>query len=156
MSQLHDHRMAIVALLSGIPNIGIVHNRERYARNEHEFRAMYLFDPLGGDPQIRGWWIRRMETVESSADTGLPINAHIWQIRGFMAFSDANESELVLDELVEQFRAAVRADLTLGGVCHIGPVDETEGVQVLSAGPVTFAGVLCHSVTLGLKTWSYL
>jgi hypothetical protein len=86
----------------------------------------------------------------------MPVNAYTWHLRGYMAFADAEASELLLDELVEQFRTVVRADLTLGGVCDAGPLDEDDGVQVLSAGPVTFAGVLCHSVTLELKTWSYL
>jgi hypothetical protein len=155
MSVLSQHRAAIVATLGGVVDIGHVHDRERYARDEAGFRAAYLFTGSSGVPGLRGWWLRRTETKESSADTGEPMNEHTWHIRGYMAFNDADASELVFDELVEAFRDAVRQDLTLGGACDLGPLSETEGVQVLDAGPVMFAGVLCHSVVLQLKTWSY-
>lgn len=156
MSTLQAHRAAIVAVLAAVADVGHVHDRERYARDEAGFRALYLYTPAGGVPQLRGWWLRRVQTEESSADTGGPINAHTWQVRGYMAFNDAAASELAFDELVERMRDAVRADLTLGGVCDLGPMEETEGVQVLDAGPVMFAGVLCHSAVLQLKTWSYM
>jgi len=160
MSTLQAHRDAILTVLAAVPDVGNVHDRERYARDEAGFRALYLFTPGAGVgaglPHIRGWWIRRVRTEESSADTGSPINAFTWEVRGYMAFNDALVSELVFDELVERIRDAVRADLTLGGVCDLGPMEETEGVQVLDAGPVMFAGVLCHSVVLQLKTWSYV
>lgn len=155
MSTLQAHRDAIVAVMETVTDVGHVHDRERYARDESGFRALYQFTPLGGEPQIRGWWIRRIQTEESSVDTGGPLNAHTWQLRGYMTFNDAAASELAFDELIERIRDAVRTDLTLGGICDLGPMDETEGVQVLDAGPVMFAGVLCHSVVLQLKTWSY-
>lgn len=156
MSTLQAHRAAIVAVLAAVADVGHVHDRERYARDESGFKALYQYTPVGGVPQLRGWWVRRVQTDESSADTGEPVNVHTWQVRGYMAFNDAAASELVFDELVERMRDAVRADLTLGGVCDLGPMDETEGVQVLDAGPVMFAGVLCHGVVLQLKTWSYM
>lgn len=157
MSDLRAHRAAIVAALAAVPDVGHVHERERYAESETAFRAMYLYTPAGGAPEVRGWWLRRVATREHSPSTGRSLNAHTWQVRGYMAFSDARASELVLDDLIEQFRAVVRADPTLGGVCQPGPLDASEdGVQVIDAGPVRFAGVLCHSAVLQLTTWGYL
>lgn len=155
MSTLATHRAAIVAVINSVADVGHVHDRERYARDESGFRALYQFTPQGGAPQLRGWWVRRVQTDESSADTGDGLVCHTWQVRGYMAFNDPDGSELVFDDLIEQIRDAVRADLTLGGVCDLGPVEPMEGMQVLDAGPVMFAGVLCHSVVLQLKTWSY-
>lgn len=157
MSTLQAHRAAIVAALASVPDMGHVHDRERYARDESAFRALYLFTPASGAEQLRGWWLRRASTREYSPNVARTINVHTWQIRGYMAFADAQGSELVFDALVEQFRAVVRDDPTLGGVCQPGgPEGEDDGVQVTDAGPVTFAGVLCHSVLLQLTTWSYL
>ena len=157
MSTLSQHRSAIAAALSSVPDVGIVHARERYAGDNAKFAALYLYTPAGGKPHIRGWWLRRSSTAEHSPNVGRSVNVHTWTVRGYMAFTDADATELVLDDLVEQFRALVRADPTLGGVCQPGPVgDEADGVQVTDAGPVNFAGVLCHSVVLQLKTWSYL
>lgn len=157
-SVLQAHRAAIVAALASVPDMGVVHNRERYATDNSKFAALYLYTPAGGKPQIRGWWLRRVETEERT-DTfgpGTTTNVHTWHVRGYMAFADADASELVLDELVEEFRAVVRDDPTLGGACEQPPEEETDGVQVLDAGPVMFAGALCHSVLLQIRTWSDL
>ncbi|MBV8250551.1 MAG: hypothetical protein JO200_19150 [Comamonas sp.] len=158
MSTLQQHRAAIVAALASVPEIGRVHDRERFAEGNDKFKQLYLFTPTGGVQQIRGWWIRRSATVERSPNLHRTANVHSWQIRGYLSFRDADATELELDDLVEQFRALVRADPTLGGVCQPGPLggeSEADGVQVVDAGPVNFAGVLCHSVVLQLKTWSY-
>ncbi len=163
MSTLSAHRAAIVAALVSVPGIGIVHDRERHADSNAEFGDLYVYTPPAGstpaDPHIRGWWLRRSATAEHSPNTVRHVNVHTWTVRGYLAFRDADATELVLDGLVEQFRAVVRADPTLGGVCQHGPLatrDDTDGVQVVDAGPVVFAGVLCHSVVLQLRTWSYL
>lgn len=161
MSTLHAHRVAIVAALDSVPEIGIVHDRERYAASNADFQRLYLFEPSDATTaHVRGWWLRRSATLERSRNLGhRSLNVHTWTVRGYLAFNDAAGSELVLDGLVEQFRAVVRADPTLGGVCQLGPLgtgdDDTDGVQVVDAGPVNFAGVLCHSVVLQLKTWSH-
>ena len=157
MSTLQQHRAAIVAALASVPDIGVVHDRERYAKDNARFAQLYLFTPAGGQQQLRGWWVRRSATLEKSPNVARTINEHTWTLRGYLAFDDAGAGELVMDDLVEQFRAVVRADPTLGGVCQPGPLDEEEdGVQVTDAGAVLFAGVMCHSVVLQLKTWSYL
>ncbi|CAN5439100.1 hypothetical protein BH10PSE18_BH10PSE18_19040 [soil metagenome] len=159
MSTLAQIRTAIVAAMNTVPDIGRVHDRERYFREEPKFRALYLYTPAGGEQQLRGWTVRRTATVERDANMVRTINVHTWTIRGYMAFKDEDGSELVFDDLVEQIRAVVRADPTFGDVCQLGPLDDgdnTNGVQVNDAGPVTFCGVLCHSAVLQLRTWSYL
>ncbi len=157
MSILEEHRAAVVSMLASVPDIGQVHDRERYAANEAAFRGLYLFTPSNGPEQLRGWWLRRTETLERTVDTAGAVNAHTWTVRGYLAFNDLQGTELVLDDLVEQFRTLVRDDPTFGGVCQPGPLgEEPDGVQVADAGAVMFAGVMCHSVVLTLQTWSYL
>jgi len=160
MSTLAQIRAAIVALHRAVPDVGIVHDRERYLRTEEKFRELYLFTPAAPAPrQVRGWWWRRAATDERTVTIATSLAAHTWQCRGYMAFNDEAGSELVFDALIEALRDAVRADPTLGGVCAQNPHDDgdgTDGVQVVDAGPVTFCGVLCHSAVLQLRTWSYL
>jgi hypothetical protein len=158
MSTLAQIRTALHARIAAVPDVGIVHDRERYAKNEAHFRNLYLYTPTGGQPQIRGWWIRRQATLEKAIDIGpFGLQQHTWLVRGFMAFDDATASEIVFDELIEAIRDAIRADVTLGGVCSAGPLaaDGEDGMQVDDVGPVMFAGALCHSVMLTFKTWSY-
>ena len=157
MSSLAQIRAAIVAMHAAVASVGVVHNRERYAKTEAKFRELFVFTPAGGVQQVRGWWWRRVATAESSVSTGTVMNVHTWECRGYMAFNDEAASELEFDALVEALRDAVRADPTLGGVCEQNPMSgEPDGVQVTDAGPVMFCGVLCHSAVLQLRTWSYL
>ena len=154
-------REALLKVLSAVPAIGIVHSRERFASSEAEFRKLYQYtlaqaeDAFGVDPHIRGWYVRRTATTEVNAN-GRLLSEHRWLIRGYMAFKDAVASELIFDDLVERIRAAVRVDTTLGLPGLLGGSIESErGVQVASAGPVMFTGLLCHSAMLELSTRSW-
>ena len=40
---LATHRAAIAAVLAGVPNIGVTHDEEPYARTELAFRALYVW-----------------------------------------------------------------------------------------------------------------
>ncbi|MGE4244281.1 hypothetical protein [Ramlibacter sp.] len=158
MSTLGEIRAAIATLHRAVPDIGVVHEYERYTRDEAKFREQYVVE-IDGQKQVRGWWWRRAATEEKQITLGTTLNVHTWECRGYLALNDAQASENTFDELVEAFRDAVRADPTLGGVCEANPLldgDGTDGVQVLDAGPVIFSGVLCHSAVLQLRTWSYL
>ena len=161
-STLSAARSALLTVLGAVPAIGIVHSRERFASSEADFRKLYQYTPseaddaFGTDPHIRGWYVRRTATTEVNAN-GRILNEHRWLIRGYMAFKDAVESELIFDDLVERIRAAVRVDTTLGLPGMLGgSTQEERGVQVASAGPVMFAGVLCHSAMLEMSTRSWV
>jgi hypothetical protein len=152
-------RSALLALLRAVPAVGVVHAFERFADNENAFRQAYLYthtdpaaDAFGTAPHIRGWYVRRRATAETNTNARI-LNEHTWLIRGYLAFNDALHSELIFDELIERMRAAVRVDASLGLPTLLGAsVAQERGMQVSSAGPVLFAGVLCHSVVLELTT----
>lgn len=152
-------RTALLALLRTVPAVGVVHPCERYATDERGFKQAYLYthsdpaaDAFGAEPHIRGWYIRRTGTTEVNAN-GRILNEHTWLVRGYLSFKDAIASELIFDDLVERMRDVARMDASLGLPGLLGAsVAEERGVQVGSAGPVVFAGVLCHSVTMELKT----
>lgn len=156
---LTSTRIALNELIASVPNIGRVHDRERYVREEAKFRQMYVARINGAD-QLRGWWFRRSATTEATLGIGRRMEVHTWQIRGYMALSDDDGSELVFDELIEALRDAVRTTADAHGSdvpWQPAPFDSpTDGLQVLQIGPVLFCGVLCHSALLELKTWNYL
>ncbi|WP_316978047.1 hypothetical protein [Shumkonia mesophila] len=148
MANVDEIRAAIKAKLESVPGIGLVHSYERYAHDQKAFRT--LFETSG---KVLGWLIRRVATRETSRTIGRHDVTHRWQIRGYMSLDDAAASEIAFDDLVEAGRDAFRADETLGGVVDdtVGDGDSI-GLQVEDSGPVMFAGVLCHSVRLGLTT----
>ena len=161
-NNLNAARASLLAVMQSVPAVGQVHERERYGNSDAAFRKLYLYthsdvtaDAFSDQSHIRGWYLRRTATAESNAN-GRVLNEHTWLIRGFMAFKDEIASELIFDELIERVRAAVRVDNTLGMPGLIGgSVVQLRGVQVINAGPVLFAGALCHSAALELTTRSW-
>lgn len=162
-STLAATRSALQALLGAVPAAGVVHACERFATTEQGFKQAYLYthtdpalDAFAAEPHIRGWYIRRANTTETTTN-GRILNEHTWLVRGYLAFRDAIASEIIFDELVERMRDAVRVDGALGlpGLVGSSPFEE-RGVQVADAGPVFFAGVLCHSAILECKTRNWV
>ncbi len=151
MADLETIRAAIVDVLEGIEDNGLVQPFERYAKTEAGLQDLYV-----SDGRLFGWQVRRVATREISPDLGRWICRHEWQIRGLMALNDANESELVFDAQIEATRDAFRADETLGGVVASTVTESRAGIEVVESLPVMFAGVLCHSCKLALTTEHYL
>ena len=155
MPTLAAIRAAIKTKLSSVTDVGVVHDYERYATREAEFRSLYEWPSPGGG-QIRGWNFRRLSTRETSPAIGRYVVDHGWVIRGYLSLDDSAATEKTFDDLVEAIRDAFRADETLGGVVAATVVDGDAGAQVPDSGPVIFAGVLCHSARLQLTTRHYL
>lgn len=151
MADLATIRAAIKTKMLTVPNIGVVHDYERYAKRESEFRA--LFEDAG---EILGWFFYRDNTAELDGDTGEVRRIHEWQFFGFKGLSDSAASAKSFQDLVETLCATFRADPTLGGVVDdnknmaqaFGPV----GLQVDAIETVMFASVLCHRARLRLVT----
>ncbi|AWI78583.1 hypothetical protein CEW87_03935 [Parazoarcus communis] len=149
-------RAAIVGLLNAVPGIGVVHAYERYAAKHPELRALYVVQTGAGTEQLRGWYVRRLSfRVERDGMDGRRVFT-TWLIRGVMALQDSTQSELEFDALVDSIRRAFEDDATLGGAVTSTLTPDGEiGAQLTGAGPVMFAGVLCHAadLTLTTETW---
>lgn len=155
MSNLETIRAAIGATMKRVPAIGIVQPYERYAKAESDFRAFYQ---VGEEKarQIRGWLIRRGATRQTAFLSTQVRVEHDWKIRGFLGVQDDKASEIVMDDLVEKLVREFRLDLTLGGTVEARfDTDQPVGLQLAESGPVMFAGVLCHGVSLDLTTRHY-
>lgn len=144
MSEHLTIRAAIIAKLQAVAGIGQVYAFERYAKDDAAFRALYAT----GD-RLLGWHVRRVARREDADNNEVMTD---WEIRGFMGMEDASETELLFDSLIDGIHDAWRADPTLGRVL-LFPKDTASVVPDLAdAGPVMFAGVLCHSARLKLTT----
>jgi len=154
MPALATIREAIRARLAAVANVGQVHDYQRYSPNAAGFNDLYG-STIGGQPQIRGWWISRYAVREESDALGRYTITNTWRIHGYMSIADAAASEKTFDSLVEAVRDAFRADDNLGGVVSSTVVDEGAGLQVDEQAPVMFAGVLCHAARCRLYTRHY-
>lgn len=150
MPTLSQIRGAIAAKIATVANIGKVHQFERFAKGEKDFRVMYEHQG-----QIRGWNIRRIKRTATSKVLGVRDVVNVWRISGFMSMSDADGSELVFDGLLDDLCAAFSADEDLGGLIAGTVLENPDvaGLQIEDSGPVMFAGVLCHSARGVLYTW---
>ncbi|WP_423458031.1 hypothetical protein [Ottowia sp. VDI28] len=162
-STLAASRQALLEVLRAVPAVGVVHDCEVYASEDKGFKAAYRYtntdasaDAFAAEPHIRGWYIRRFATAEVNANARI-LNEHTWHVRGYMSLKSAIDSELIFDELIERMRDAARMHGTMGVSSALGASTAQErGVQVINAGPVLFAGVLCHSAVLELKTRNWV
>lgn len=152
MSDLATIRGAIVAVLSAVPGVGVVHDRERYGKRADALAQLYV--PAGSD-EVRGWFVRRVCTRRTSPAIGSVTVTHEWRITGYASFLDEDDSEIAFDGLIEAMAAAVAADESLGLADVQTVIEEAAGLQVADSGPVTFCGRLCHSARLHLftRTW---
>lgn len=140
-------REAIATTLEGVAGAGIVHRRERWARHQDKFRALYEQDGA-----VKGWFVRRVRTRRRPMTYDVNEVQHSWVIKGFRSFNDEVGSEIQFDMLVEVIAEAFRADDTLGGTVISCTTPQAAGIQLTESTPVMFAGVLCHGVELELTT----
>ena len=144
-------RAALVATLAAVPDVGVVHAYERYLKDWARLRALYVAAMPDGN-QLRGWYVRRLAARVTRNGAGRAIVHTTWLLRGMMAVSDEAQSELVFDDLVDAVRRAIEADPTLGGAVQTTLYEKELGAQLQAAGPVMFAGVLCHAADLVVTT----
>lgn len=146
-------RAALAALLNSVPTIGRVHDYERFAAREADFAAM--FRPAG-ETIVKGWTIGRLGGVSRRAlASGRTLVTSRWLLTGYRSLVDAERSEVDLDGLVDAVIAAERADPTLGGAVRGTPVEGQSGIRLAEAGPVMFAGILCHRAKLVLDVQTF-
>lgn len=151
MSDLVTIRAAIKARLELIPNIGVVHDYERFANRKSEFKAIFE-----SNNEMLGWFFFRERTAELDGDTGEVRRLHYWRFFGFNALNDAAGTAKTFQALTEAIAAAFRSDPTMGGVIDdnkdMEQVFGAVGIQIDSIENVMFADVLCHRAQLSLVT----
>lgn len=144
-------RDAIISVLSGVTDIGMVHSYERYAKRSKDLSEFYV-----ANSQLRGWFVRRLSVKDFEPAVGRLIETTRWQIRGYMSLDDDAFTELIFDDLLDAIRLAFRVDHTLGGVIGTNITEQQAGLSIDDTGPVLFAGVLCHAARGSLITVRYL
>ncbi len=149
MSDFATIRDAIVAVLDGVSGSGRVYSYQRFIENAADFQTLYK-DPADG--RVRGWFVQRATTRVDSVALRRDVVTHTWRIQGFTAFDDATQSRHAFDLLIEDIRAAFRADESLSGSVSTTVVNERAGIQVDDVGEVIFINALCHGAKLTLVT----
>lgn len=149
MSEHRILRAAIAAQLATVPGIGRVHDRERALSTDKALRELYSDSTAGS--AINGWHIRRTGRVEKG-DFGHVLTT--WELRGFRAISDADDSELAFDDVIDGVVDAWRENPRMGVLMCLPSAEDGAPIipELADSGPVMFCGVLCHHATLRLVT----
>lgn len=136
-------RDSLYIAVSGVAGTGVVHKYQRFAAQESKLRELYT---SGG--KLRGWYITRPARWRARGDFESRFDlADTWVLRGFLALADERESEIEFDTVLDSLQDALTADPTLGGLVEYTAVSSLEA-NIQEAGPVMFAGVLCHSAKI--------
>ena len=152
---LDQIRTKIVEMLRAIPEIGIVHERERYFSDLDKIRATFIWQPptAGSPKQVRGWFLRRVKMNPEHLGNYKYDLENTWEITGYMSWNEELNSEIVFDGLIEQISQVFQKPIALNQVQNAtkqGVV--AHGIELVDSSTVTFTGVVCHRATLQLVT----
>lgn len=150
MATTNELRARIKEVMLRVTDVGVVHEYERYAKNEAAMKGFYQYND-----HLRGWFIRRVRQQRSSNALGSWTITTRWEMRGWLSLNDEAATEQTMDELVDALAAQFQLDEELGGLTDSIVVGNEAGVQLEDSGPYLFAGVLCHGVKLALVTRHY-
>ncbi len=139
-------RTGIYDFIRVIPDIGVVHDYERWAVDQAKILEFYK-TTIGGKPQIRGWEVtRRAAKGDDSAE-----RQHTYAIKGYQGLKDDEATEKLFNANIEAIEAKFREDQTIGGTA-LGH----EFIQVELIQPRMFGGTLCHYAELSLVVWDLI
>jgi len=162
-------RAAIEAVLSGVTDIGQVHDYERYAADWETFISYFVAENIGdaNEQMLRGWTISVRDIADPEQVTfgppggaGISEVTYYFVIRGYNAVIDqpaegetaAKVSEKDWVTLCAAVKAALDADTSL----HSGVYDDGANGNFVSELAAMrwdyrmFSDVLCHYAEIGL------
>ena len=146
---LEQIRAKIVEMLRAIPDIGIVHERERYFSDLDKIRAAYTWQPTtaGSPKQVRGWFLRRVKMNPEHLGNFKYDLENTWEITGYVGWNEELNSEIVFDGLIEEIFQTFKKPIPLNllGLTAFG-------IELVDSSTVNFTGVVCHRATLQLVT----
>ena len=134
---LADIRTEYKNILSGVPNIGVVHDYERWSADWGTFLAQFK-DPSTG--KLLGWTITREKSPESFGAGSSYERSHVMVIRGYMGLQDVDGSEKTFQDLIETVCDTFRPKTTLNG--KVQQVEAPLQLDVVDARMLGAA--LCH------------
>lgn len=148
MSSETTIRARVKTVLETVANIGIVHDRERYAADWTALTALFK-QTISSVDQIRGWTISLLEVsenVENFQGSGFGDTFkynYTYRLQGLMTLNDTEPEKNLTEKdfaiLVLAVVEALNTDSTLNASRESGPI-----VASVRTEPRMFAGILCH------------
>jgi hypothetical protein len=128
--------------------MGMVHLYERWAADWNVFLG-YFRDPETG--RIFGSEIRRAARRGQKLSAMEEQITHTFIIKSYLAVQDADQTELLFNQKLEELAARFRHNQTLNGSC-----DDASALSVETIDERMFGGVLCHYAESSISATEYL
>jgi hypothetical protein len=148
---LADIKAQIKVILSDVPDIGVVHDYERFSRDWNKFLALFQ----DTNNRINGCMFTREKCPKNQITLGEYEKAHIFVIRFFRGLNDSEGTGNIFDLHLEDVEAAFRDKDTLNDTCQTtmpqwGPMNNVDGIQLDINENRMFGNVLCHYAEMRL------
>jgi len=148
MTAYSDLRDAITTVLETVPNIGVVHDRERFVVDPSRYLDLFKTN-IGGKTQLRAWMVlrERASYITDGAFNEIRMQ-HGFILYGILGFEDASDTYATLQGLADAVMAVLDAQSTL----------DVGGVIVGQVGPCSmrafrteqFGSALCHACEISV------
>lgn len=145
---LATQRSAILSILQGVTDIGVVHDYERWLNDWNRYLETFS-TTIGGIKRIQGWTITRESTGETPFVQSQNQRGHIWVIRGYRGLDDTAGSETSFQDLCESVCSELRRRPTLNGTAE----RDSGPPQVRVVEHRLFGGVTCHHVEITFRAY---
>lgn len=142
MTTAAELRQAIVDLLIPIPNIGMVHDYERFSVQASDLKKLYHYNN-----RLQGWFVTRAGWRKVRVGSSIFQLRSNWEVNGYMGLDDENKSEQAFDALVDLIQLVLSKDPSFG----IGESVENYEIKA-TLQHVMFHGVLCHNAVISFDT----
>jgi len=133
-------RQNVFEIVSAVPNVGVVHDYERWAADWNKFIELFR-DPATST--IRGWEICRTAMPSETISNIEESRTHGFVVKGYMGVNDSAATEKTFNGLIDAICNAFKGNHTLFGTCtDAGPMS----AEVIDTR--MFGAVLCHYAEL--------
>ncbi|MGD0020828.1 MAG: hypothetical protein ABSC54_00850 [Smithellaceae bacterium] len=154
MSQLTDIREQIKVILSGVPDIGMVHD---YTRLAVDYTTVLNFFKTP-DGQFKGVMFAREKMAKERGSSW--ARAHVFVFRAIMALNDGKQSGIQFDGMLDAIEREFEKYDDLNGTCStcmpdFGPMAGHAGMQITIIEERMFGNVLCHYAEMRLCAEEY-
>lgn len=151
MSTLAEVRAQIKIILAAVTDVKNVYEYKRWAKNEATFKAIFK----DSNDKIQGWMITRQNTPEKWRTYGQNDRSFAFQIAGLYGLSDADQTEITFQNLIESVCTTFRSNKTLNSTVQttypeFGQLAGLGGPQVQTVEERMFFGILCHYCEIGI------
>lgn len=148
-------REQIKTILSAVDGIGVVHDYERWSASWGKFLELFLVENDDNKKIINGCMFTRTSTPEKWLTNVKYLRVYEFLFRGVYGLKDADATELIFQDLIEDICAAFRSNHTLNGTCEtiapeFGALSGRSGIQVEIVQNRMFGTVLAHFFELRL------